>query len=60
MCRCAQKRVIDASAGNTVGASVSGGRNVISGNGISGVYVKGPKASGNLVEGNYLGAVYQV
>ena len=46
---------LDGSAtNNTVGGTDAGARNVISGNGI-GVWISGPGATGNLVEGNYIG-----
>jgi titin len=40
---------------NTVGGTVSGARNVISGNDDQAVYLYGSAASGNEVEGNYIG-----
>jgi parallel beta-helix repeat protein len=40
--------------GNTIGGISAGSRNVISGNG-QGVGIVGPNATGNLVEGNYVG-----
>lgn len=40
---------------NTIGGSTNMHRNVISGNGIFGVYLSGPNTSGNLVVGNYVG-----
>ena len=40
--------------GNTIGGVSAGSRNVISGNG-QGVGIVGPNATGNLVEGNYVG-----
>jgi hypothetical protein len=42
------------STGNTIGGTVAGDRNVLSGNG-RGVVVAGSGASGNVVEGNYIG-----
>jgi hypothetical protein len=46
---------IFASPNNTVGGTVAGARNLISGNAGSGVVVQGPAASGNLIQGNYIG-----
>ena len=43
------------SSGNTVGGMTLGARNVISGNGINGVHLSQPTASGNLVAGNFIG-----
>ncbi len=43
----------DASTGNTIGGTVAGAADVISGNGGSGVEIDG--ASGNLVEGDFIG-----
>lgn len=43
------------SADNTVGGTASGARNVISGNGGTGVWILGAGATGNKVEGNYIG-----
>jgi parallel beta-helix repeat protein len=42
-------------AGNVIGGTVAGARNVISGNGSYGVYLASPATSGNVVEGNYIG-----
>jgi len=39
---------------NTIGGTARGARNVISGN-TTGIYLLGPTASGNLVQGNYIG-----
>ena len=41
--------------GNQVGGTAAGARNVISGNGGSGVYLNGSGTTGNLVQGNYIG-----
>jgi len=41
--------------GNTVGATVAAGRNVISANTFDGVLIEGPSATGNLIQGNYIG-----
>jgi hypothetical protein len=46
---------ISDAAGNTVGGNVSGATNVISGNGSMGVEILGIAASGNTVQGNYIG-----
>jgi hypothetical protein len=43
------------SANNTIGGSTAGARNVISGNTADGVLVAGTGASGNRVQGNYIG-----
>ncbi len=40
---------------NTIGGTVAGARNVISGNTTAGVFFNGTGTSGNLVEGNYIG-----
>ena len=40
---------------NTVGGTTAAARNVISGNGDRGIYFDGTPASGNLIEGNYIG-----
>ncbi len=40
---------------NTIGGTVAGARNVISGNNPAGVFFNGATTSGNLVEGNYIG-----
>jgi titin len=41
--------------GNLVGGTTPGTRNVVSGNGGSGLYLDGSGATGNLVQGNYFG-----
>jgi titin len=41
--------------GNLVGGTTPGARNVVSGNGGSGLYLDGAATKGNLVQGNYLG-----
>jgi titin len=41
--------------GNTVGGTVPGARNVISGNNSQGIFIYGSSASGNVVQGNYIG-----
>ncbi len=43
------------SAGNTVGGSAGGARNVISGNGLDGVWLATAAAAGNFVAGNFIG-----
>jgi len=40
---------------NTIGGTVAGARNVISGNNLAGVFFNGATTSGNLIEGNYIG-----
>ncbi len=40
---------------NQVGGTLATARNVVSGNGGSGVYLSGPGATGNVVQGNYVG-----
>ena len=40
---------------NTIGGTVSGARNIISGNVGDGVVISGSGTTGNLVEGNYIG-----
>ena len=40
---------------NTVGGTAAGARNIISGNGVSGVYLFSTLPTGNKVEGNYIG-----
>jgi titin len=47
--------LIDGSPGNTIGGTAPGARNVISGNDYDGVHINGAGASGNTVEGNYIG-----
>ena len=42
-------------AGNTIGGSTAGARNVIAGNGGSGVLIQGSAATGNVVAGNFIG-----
>ena len=46
---------IGSAPGNTIGGTAAGARNVISGNGLDGVQIFGISASGNLVQGNYIG-----
>jgi titin len=40
---------------NTIGGTVAGARNVISGNNLAGIFFNGATTSGNLIEGNYIG-----
>ena len=40
---------------NTIGSTIYGNRDVISGNGASGVILSGTGTTGNVVEGNYIG-----
>ena len=47
--------VLDGAPSNTVGGTTSGARNVIANNYNDGVVISGSTASGNLVEGNYIG-----
>ena len=47
--------IVNQSAGNTIGGTTAAARNVISGNGEDGVQIDFAGASGNLVEGNYIG-----
>jgi len=42
--------------GNTIGGTVAGARNLISGNAPAGVFFNGATTSGNLIEGNYIGS----
>jgi parallel beta-helix repeat protein len=42
-------------ASNTIGGTSDGARNVISGNHVAGVLLYGASATGNVVEGNYIG-----
>lgn len=47
---------LEAAAGNTVGGTAAGSRNIISGNANDGVRIVGAGSTNNLVLGNYLGA----
>jgi large repetitive protein len=47
--------ILDGASSNTVGGLTAGARDIISGNGASGVYING---SNNLVEGDYIGTDY--
>jgi Astacin (Peptidase family M12A)/Right handed beta helix region len=42
--------------GNTIGGTITGARNLISGNQQYGVYISGPDTSNNFVLGNYIGS----
>jgi Ca2+-binding RTX toxin-like protein len=44
-----------ATAGNTVGGTTAGASNIISGNALYGVFINEVAASGNLVQGNFIG-----
>ena len=46
---------IDTSAGNTIGGTIAGAANVISGNANAGLQISGVGATGNVVEGDYFG-----
>jgi titin len=46
---------IDGAAGNTIGGTASGARNVISGNNSAGVFIANSASTANTVEGNYIG-----
>jgi len=46
---------IEESNSNLIGGSVAGARNIISGNGGNGVQIFGGDATGNLVQGNFIG-----
>lgn len=46
---------IDGSANNIIGGSSEGTRNLVSGNNSDGVKIAGVSASGNVVQGNYIG-----
>jgi titin len=48
-------QVDSGASSNTVGGTTVGTRNVISGNGASGVQIAGSGTTGNVVEGNYIG-----
>ena len=43
------------STGNTIGGTTAGARNVISGNTGEGILIAGAGATGNVVEGDYIG-----
>jgi CSLREA domain-containing protein len=43
------------SPNNTIGGTTTGARNVISGNNNRGIWIEGAEATGNVVQGNYIG-----
>jgi titin len=47
--------LLNTSPGNTIGGTVAGAKNVISGNNTIGIEMVNPQATGNLVQGNYIG-----
>ena len=47
--------ILGNSSGNLIGATTPAARNVISGNGNSGININGPGATGNVVRGNFIG-----
>jgi titin len=47
--------LIDNASNNLIGGTVSGARNVIAGNGYAEIRIQRASATGNIVEGNYLG-----
>ncbi len=47
-----------ASAGNLIGGTNASSRNIVSGNGQSGIYLTGTGATNNLVQGNLIGTDY--
>lgn len=47
--------VLFGSGGNLIGGPTAAARNVISGNGASGVYLNGAAATGNIIQGNRIG-----
>jgi len=46
---------LNSAGGNQIGGTTTAARNVISGNGGSGVFIVGLSSTGNLVQGNYIG-----
>jgi CSLREA domain-containing protein len=46
---------ITAAPGNTIGGTAAAARNIISGNGQYGIVINNPDATGNQVQGNYIG-----
>jgi photosystem II stability/assembly factor-like uncharacterized protein len=46
---------IDGSTNNTIGGTTAADRNIISGNNQNGIRISGSTATGNLVQGNYIG-----
>src|SRR5262249_53727934 len=47
--------LLGGASGNTVGGTTPGARNLISGNGFSGVFLYGGGTTGNAVQGNFVG-----
>ncbi len=47
--------IIYGSAGNLIGGATPNARNIVSGNGASGIYLYGPTTTGNLIQGNRIG-----
>ena len=47
--------IIEEAPNNTIGGGVEGARNIISGNGSSGVFIAGPNATANRIQGNFIG-----
>jgi len=50
---------LSSSPGNVVGGIVAGARNLVSGNGASGIYVNGTTSTANIIQGNYVGTDLQ-
>jgi titin len=48
-------QIIGGASGNTIGGTVSGSRNVISGNAAAGLYLSDSGTNSNVIEGNYIG-----
>lgn len=48
-------QIRDGATGNTIGGTVSGARNIISGNAGAGIEITGSGTTGNRVQGNYIG-----
>ena len=46
---------IESGPTNTVGGTAAASRNLVSGNGLKGIDISNPTASGNVVQGNYIG-----
>src|SRR5262249_8095450 len=47
--------IVILTANNTIGGTTAAARNIISGNNSSGIFITGVPATGNLVQGNYIG-----
>ncbi len=43
------------SSSNLIGGPLAAARNLVSGNGLSGIYLSGSAAAGNVIQGNYIG-----